>query len=69
MTYVLYFATHWQLNKTLLFPSPDSSFPSPEGSVGCQGKSYLSDIFEVRSMVRKWKATNPKETKNIAGYV
>lgn len=64
--YVLYFATHWQLNRTLLLHSPASpTLPFPEGSVGCQGKSHLSDIFEVRSMVRKWEIAYPKGKEKV----
>lgn len=64
MKYVLYFTTHWQLDKTLLLPSPVSSLSSPEGSVKCQGKSHLSDICEVR---RKWPISYAKGRKKASG--
>lgn len=70
MKYMLYFATPWQLNKTLLLLSLVSfSLPSPEGPVGCQGKLHLSDIFEVGSMVTKWEVSYPKGKKKALGYV
>lgn len=68
MKYVLHFATHWQFNKTLLLPFPASSPPSsPQGSARCQRKSHLSDIFEVRNMVRRWEISYPKGRKKSNG--
>jgi len=70
MKSVLYFAAHWQLNKILLLlSSASSSLSSSEVSAGCQGKSHVSEMFELRSTVRKWEVSYTKGRKKAIGYV